>query len=199
MRGRGPSRSWLNPDGMLAAMRTRTLSLFGALAVPFVAGALACAAAGRDAFSAEEEQDAVVDPFVAAHNEVRSAVQPPADPPLPPLEWSSSLAEVAQAWAERCAFEHSEGSFGENLAFFSGTASTARDVVAGWADEARFYDYERDSCAAAEECGHYTQLVWRGTQRVGCGAAECNIFGADGLFWVCNYDPPGNFIGQRPY
>ncbi len=58
-----------------------------------------------------------------------------------------------------------------------------------------------NSCAAGKQCGHYTQLVWRDTERVGCGVANCNNvdgFGAGNL-WVCNYDPPGNYVGERPY
>jgi hypothetical protein len=35
-------------------------------------------------------------------------------------------------------------------------------------------------------------VVWRGTERVGCGTATCN--GLD--LFVCNYDPPGNVQGQ---
>lgn len=158
-----------------------------------------CARPGRDAFDADQEQQQVVDPFVAAHNAVRSGASPTPDPALAPLAWSTSLAATAQAWAEGCVFEHSDAPLGENLAFFSGTGSTAENVVGGWADEARFYDYESNRCAAGEQCGHYTQVVWRDTERVGCGAAECNIFGTDGLYWVCNYDPPGNFVGERPY
>ena len=44
-------------------------------------------------------------------------------------------------------------------------------------------------------CGHYTQVVWRKSLRVGCGMATC---GATEV-WVCNYDPAGNWDGERPY
>ena len=48
----------------------------------------------------------------------------------------------------------------------------------------------------ASGCGHYTQVIWRNTQRVGCGVAVCPN-GAE--IWTCNYDPPGNYLGQNPY
>jgi hypothetical protein len=48
-------------------------------------------------------------------------------------------------------------------------------------------------------CGHYTQVVWRNTERVGCGYSTCQAQGFNFEVWVCNYDPPGNFIGQAPY
>jgi pathogenesis-related protein 1 len=175
---------------------TLAVALFAAFGALLDAG---CQPAGRPPFSEDEQDEKVVDPFVTAHNAVRAAVSPAASPPLAPLRWSDPLASVARAWAERCNFEHSTNAFGENLAFFSGERSTPEDVVASWAGEDRFYDYARNSCQESQQCGHYTQIVWRDTEELGCGAALCTIFGAEGIFWVCNYDPPGNFIGERPY
>ena len=143
-----------------------------------------------------------IDAFVAAHNEARAAVLPAPDPALPPLEFDAELAATAQQWSARCLFEHSEGTgLGENLAIFSGAESTPEDVVDAWASENAFFDYDANTCANGEQCGHYTQIVWRETARVGCGVSSCNFaeLGGEGLFWVCNYDPPGNFIGERPY
>jgi hypothetical protein len=79
-------------------------------------------------------------------------------------------------------------------------------VVAAWSGEAADYDHAANSCAEGKQCGHYTQLVWRGTARVGCAHRVCTInwpFGpatpGSWDFWVCDYEPPGNFVGQRPY
>jgi PadR family transcriptional regulator len=44
-------------------------------------------------------------------------------------------------------------------------------------------------------CGHYTQIVWSNTREVGCGVAR----DSNREVWVCNYNPPGNWIGERPY
>jgi pathogenesis-related protein 1 len=44
-------------------------------------------------------------------------------------------------------------------------------------------------------CGHYTQIVWRDTTSVGCAAQSC----PQGEIWVCDYSPPGNYVGQHPY
>ena len=117
------------------------------------------------------------------------------------LEWSDDLAKVAAKWAvalknKGCAFEHSQdNSFGENL--FKGTAGhfSAKYVVDAWASEKAFYNYNRNKCKPGEMCGHYTQIVWKTTERVGCAKVVC-----DGMdIWVCNYDPPGNWVGQKPY
>jgi hypothetical protein len=40
--------------------------------------------------------------------------------------------------------------------------------------------------------------------RLGCGVASCtenSPFGDGGSWqiWVCNYDPSGNYLGERPY
>lgn len=139
-----------------------------------------------------------------AHNATRAAASPTPSPALSPVTWSTSLASTAQDWAERCVFEHSGGNLGENLAVFSPRdvdASTATEVVELWASEVADYTLSSNSCAAGAQCGHYTQLVWRDTERVGCGVAECDDirdFGP-GTLWVCNYDPAGNYVGEKPY
>lgn len=131
---------------------------------------------------------------VAAHNEWRAKVG------VPPLEWSDELAEVALKWGkqlkkEGCAFKHSHNpNYGENL--FWGTTGFygPKDVVEAWGNEVKDYNYEKNSCSGV--CGHYTQVVWKTTERVGCAKiVDCN--GSD--IWVCNYDPPGNWRGQKPY
>ena len=79
------------------------------------------------------------------------------------------------------------------------------NAVAAWAGEAADYDYATNSCAAGKECGHYTQIVWASTLRAGCAHKLCTAnspFGSGAPnwdFWVCDYEPPGNFIGHRPY
>src|SRR5262249_34342811 len=111
----------------------------------------------------------------------------------PPLAWSPELAAVAQRWAERlrdrgCAFAHSRGADGENLA--GGTSGTLdpASVVAMWYGEVSSYDFRGGGFSM--RTGHFTQLVWIGTKRVGCGVATCRAERVD--IWVCNYDPPGN-------
>lgn len=150
------------------------------------------------------ELGAFAQSFLDAHNEARATATPTPSPALPELAWSTSLAETAQAWAERCVFEHSSNDYGENLAVLSARdvdADTAAEVVGLWDGERADYDYGSNGCAAGAQCGHYTQLVWRDTVNVGCGVADCaNIGGfGPGTLWVCNYDPPGNWLGERPY
>jgi uncharacterized protein YkwD len=145
--------------------------------------------------------------MVAAHNRARAQAKPTPRPPLPPLTWSEEAAKKAAAWAKECRFEHNpnRGEFGENLAAATPGAWTTPDVVKSWADEAVDYDYAKKTCRKGKVCGHYTQVVWRTTTAVGCATVMCNKnspFGAQfptWQNWVCNYTPPGNYVGQRPY
>ena len=56
---------------------------------------------------------------------------------------------------------------------------------------------------AEDPCLHYTQIVWRSSVGLGCAQQRCTTnspFGnGEWFFVVCNYDPAGNFVGQRPY
>jgi pathogenesis-related protein 1 len=123
--------------------------------------------------------------ITAMHNQVRSGVD--TETPLPPLEWSCEIAAVAQAYADEladrgCPLEH----------------PTAADAVDAWAAEERCYTYGAfpNTCTGTcSSCGHYTQIVWRESAGLGCGHASCG----DEQVWVCNYDPPGNYLGERPY
>ncbi len=150
--------------------------------------------------------------IVAAHNKVRSRHK------LPPLSWSPSLAKFSTQWANHllqtkgCHMQHRPHSgrfktdFGENLFWASPYRWTdgrseiqnisSANVVHEWAKEVKFYDYQRNRCQRGQQCGHYTQMVWRNSRKVGCGLAVC----ADkSQVWVCSYNPPGNWQGERPY
>jgi len=144
----------------------------------------------------------------AAHNAVRAAASPVPTPPLAPLCWSASVASVAQSWANACTWKHNPNlsNLGENIAAFGGnhSASAGPDAVSLWADEASTYNYSSNSCSGV--CGHYTQIVWRSTTEVGCGLRVCTTgspfdsrSGATWTMVVCDYRPPGNLRGQRPY
>jgi len=127
-----------------------------------------------------------------AHNAVRIRVG------VPPLVWSAQVAAVAQQWANYLIASHGfshrpNNRYGENIYSISGDAASPARVVGAWAEEVRAYDIRSNGCAGM--CGHYTQIVWRMTRAVGCGVAT----DAEREIWVCDYDPPGNYVGERPY
>lgn len=81
---------------------------------------------------------------------------------------------------------HTHGKFGENLAAgFKDGAST----VAAWVDEPILYS------DASFVYNHFTQVIWKGSTKVGCAYKDCRKSNW-GLYVVCEYDPYGNVIGQ---
>ncbi|XP_016469247.1 pathogenesis-related protein PR-1-like [Nicotiana tabacum] len=121
-----------------------------------------------------------------------------------PLTWDSNLEKYAKWWAssrkEDCRLMHSfpESDFklGENIYWGSGSTWTPTDAVNAWADEQKYYNYASNSCVEGQLCGHYTQIVWKSTRRVGCARVICD---SGDVFMTCNYFPPGNYIGEKPY
>jgi uncharacterized protein YkwD len=128
--------------------------------------------------------------WVDAHNRAR------AKHCAPPLEWSPKLAQVAQQWANTlrdkgCVFGHSGNSaYGENLAAASIGTLDAAAIVKMWYDE--IADYKFPDGGFSMKTGHFTQVVWRGTSRIGCGRSLCKTM----EIWVCEYERPGNWEGQ---
>ncbi|GLT29037.1 hypothetical protein SLA2020_048520 [Shorea laevis] len=136
--------------------------------------------------------------FLFTHNMVRAAKWEL------PLLWDFQLEKYARWWAGQrkadCKPQHSfpEDDFklGENIYWGSGSDWKPGDAVSAWADEEKYYDYVTNSCQEGQMCGHYTQIVWKDTRRIGCARVVCD--GGD-VFMTCNYDPRGNYIGERPY
>ncbi|KAL6210011.1 hypothetical protein ACLB2K_020949 [Fragaria x ananassa] len=94
-----------------------------------------------------------------------------------------------------CNLVHSNGPYGESLAKSSGDLS-GTSAVNLWVGEKAYYNYNSNTCASGMVCGHYTQVVWRKSVRVGCARVKCMN---GGTFIGCNYDPPGNYAGEKPY
>jgi len=173
-----------------------------------VVSMVGCGAGGGgapDPFAAEPPELAGI---VAAHNTVRTGVG------VGPLAWDGSLAATAAAWASTCTdtaaplglLDHNPNRssghpwyVGENIYASSGAgAATASGAVSAWAAEVADYDYATNSCAAGKVCGHYTQVVWSTTTRVGCARRECPTLTYQSTI-VCDYGPGGNITGTRPY
>ena len=129
--------------------------------------------------------------MLTAHNNIRAQAK------LPPLQWSVKLAAYSQRWAnlllaKNWTRHNPDSPYGENI-LITGMRTNPEEVVMEWASEARDYSYRTNSCST--DCGHYTQLVWRETRKVGCAVA----YNAKRTIWVCSYDPPGNYQGEWPY
>ncbi|XWS43666.1 hypothetical protein CRYUN_Cryun16bG0122800 [Craigia yunnanensis] len=136
-----------------------------------------------------------INDFVSAHNIVRIPIG------HEPLKWNYTLAYFAKQWAKKrlndCKLIHSYGSYGENLFWGGRTHWSPSAVVKSWVEEKAFYDPKSNTCADGEMCGHYTQIIWKDSVRLGCARIKCN--NNKGLYVICNYDPPGNYVNEHPF
>lgn len=128
------------------------------------------------------------------HNYYRSRHQ------VDDLKWNKEIQVIAQAYSEKIAPGHSlvhssntyKGqSLGENL-YMSYGGMSGEAASNSWYNEVDNYDFSSHSSKGGKVTGHFTQLVWKGSTEIGCGAA------CDGTYCVCccNYYPAGNFLGK---
>lgn len=134
----------------------------------------------------------------------------------PDLSWDTTLAGYAQTIAEGCVFAHDMtqggGGYGQNLASFGSTGniddlqieSGRRGVTDQWYnDEMENWTYYGQSNPPSgsnlDAWGHFTQVVWKSSTKVGCYTAKCpagTVLSFPSWYTVCNYSPPGNFGGE---
>jgi hypothetical protein len=159
---------------------------------------------------------------LALHNKLRHDLKTnkvsgqPCATDMVDMTWDNALAKTAQSYADKCKWGHNpdrtkeykanggtESYVGENLAAGYGGGYSALTGIQSWWDEYKDYTYQSKSCAAGKACGHYTQMAWSKSTKLGCGLAKCGssfISGwPSGTFLVCNYGPGGNFNSQHPY
>jgi hypothetical protein len=155
----------------------------------------------------------VINAFVAAHNAARSGpLNPMPNPALPPVSWDPILANSAYNYTALCQganglLSHNanrsadyqalggSGYVGENI--YATTANTVApaDAVNDWMTEASQFSYTADDIG---DGGHYTQVVWRASIRIGCAIVNCpSLTYHDSV--LCDYSPGGNITGQEPY
>jgi hypothetical protein len=116
-----------------------------------------------------------------------------------------------------------ETKYGENVAGWAGgSRQTAERAVDLWLSEKAAFDkLNADSSyrVGDEEgktetndqgqerpivVGHYTAIVWRTTEQIGAAKVEFELADEEGharryVAIVCNYNPAGNWRGEKPY
>ncbi|KAH7943508.1 hypothetical protein HPB52_009164 [Rhipicephalus sanguineus] len=116
------------------------------------------------------------------------------------LRQDRQLNRYAQAWALmlalRDAMQHrTSPAYGENLYMWWSTdlkaPITGSVPVKAWYKEIKQYDFANPGFRS--NIGHFTQLVWKGSRRLGTGIARSR---KGTIYIVCVYDPRGNMLGQ---
>jgi len=142
------------------------------------------------------------------------------------MTWDDTLARKAQEHADAgpdgYIGSHSSRSFrtdgsgfsyvGENLAWSMrvGLTNEASAIIGaeGWYNEIEFTDGtpidSRDTVppGSKEAIGHYTQMIWDGSNKLGCGlkvsdySSGGRTYTDSSHYWVCMYGPGGNIRGR---
>ena len=113
---------------------------------------------------------------------------------------NSEIESIAQTYTEKIAnsgnVKHSNNQYkgrdlGENLFwYFSGSVTlTGTDASQSWYNEVEYYDFNNPGFT--NDVGHFTQLVWKGSNQIGCGA-HCGVY----CVITCNYYPAGNYLND---
>jgi hypothetical protein len=134
---------------------------------------------------------------LTAHNAARAAAG------VERLQWDPELGTEAAKYALRLAisdmFAHSNPQdrpdAGENLWMGSRGAFSVDAMIGSWVSERSFFRAGLFPSVSRtgdwRHVGHYTQVVWPSTRRVGCALAT----NARNDFLVCRYWPAGNLNG----
>jgi glioma pathogenesis-related protein 2 len=114
------------------------------------------------------------------------------------LSLDDKISSFSQSWTDelvRVGFlKHSTSDYGENLAqFWSASKPTdvtkyIKDSIDMWYNEVLLYDFNKPGYK--DTTGHFTQVVWKDSQRIGIGVSWSEKTGH--IFVCMNYDPPGN-------
>lgn len=137
--------------------------------------------------------------LLAVHNRERAAAG------APPLVWDARLAGAAASYGpalERLGkLAHSPQAArpgqGENLWMGTRGAYALEEMAGGWAAEKALFRPGIFPAVSTSgnwsDVGHYTQMIWKGTVRIGCAVHKSRKWD----FLVCRYSPPGNVVGRR--
>lgn len=137
------------------------------------------------------------------------------------------VAKAKEGWEKRRVPipEHSsEDKYGENVAAWAGSkaAPAAERAATLWlgertafkklsaiapyrvGDEAGQTEFDERGQERPIIVGHYTAMIWRSTKQIGAARLDFELVDEQGearyyTAIVCNYSPPGNRLGEKPF
>lgn len=124
----------------------------------------------------------------------------------PPVQLDQELVDYAKSRAALVSTENylnhghaglTEG-LGENLSWQASSAQTpgsTTGATGSWYGEIKDYDFAAPAPSDSSKTGHFTQLVWKGSTRVGAG----RVYGQGGEWYetyiALVFSPAGNMEG----
>ncbi|XP_066935539.1 uncharacterized protein [Clytia hemisphaerica] len=144
------------------------------------------------------EMESIKATCLAAHNAKRALHRDTSS-----MTYDMDLAKRAQTYAEYLlefkqwkhddfrTYNGYETGVGENLYWSSSASGASTNAVTSWYDEIKNYNYETGKSNGGD-IGHFTQLVWDSSTKLGCGVAK----GTGGTYVVSRYLPAGNTQDQ---
>jgi len=153
--------------------------------------------------------------LVDRHNQLRSQLAKgqavgktgtlPAGKNIFKMQWDCGLESSAQSWTNGCQFAHSGGAYGENLWMGSGQTGTNGQLLAS-ASDSWWSELTSIGITSADVnnftmttfnkgVGHFTQMAWGNTDKVGCGIKVC---GSSKII-TCQYLAQGNYLNSKIY
>jgi uncharacterized protein YkwD len=128
-----------------------------------------------------------------------------------PLTWDSVCEDNARIAAQKCTFAHyipDGAGQGQNIFTTSGDAfNVTAGITESWYKSELptmmpYFGQANIPDEVFHSVGHLTQMVWKGTTKVGCVTIDCgdkmivgNSASTMNKFTVCNYAPAGNMGG----
>merc|ERR1712087_980973 len=162
--------------------------------------------------------------FVSGHNTRRTLLANggvsgyPQAANMANVEWDDTAASFAATHANKCIYQHSSNSernfggvqHGENLYATASSVAINPDTamnssMTNWWDEHSDWNHGGDmtftgnKCTPGKQCGHFTQMAWATTVKIGCAVnMDCTPsqmgwtdFTGNAAYIVCIYAPAG--------
>ncbi|PIO55501.1 SCP-like protein [Teladorsagia circumcincta] len=156
--------------------------------------------------------------FVDKHNEFRSIVarglakdkdggNAPKAANMLKVSYDCEVEENMMEWLRQCKWAHSSykdrKGWGQNLYMVDARnlnkTRMAEQSVEAWFSELANHGVPHDNKLTwkvfEHGVGHYSQLVWHNSNKIGCGVMWCEKM----TFVGCEYNPTGNYLGALIY
>nr|ALA23464.1 cap-4 [Haemonchus contortus] len=167
---------------------------------------------------AEGMSDEVRKMFVEKHNEYRTQVakgeaknklggNAPKAARMLKMTYDCAIEENMMNYAKECKFAHNSykdrNYWGQNLYMTSARninkTRAAENSVSAWFSELEHKGVPKENRLTMEVfnhgVGHYSQVVWQWSNKVGCAVVWCK----DMTLVGCEYAPAGNYLGSLIY